>query len=358
MTTCILMIGPMSTRIGGATVLFRQLVADMQTRTDVTVTVVDTSCRSSSGVSAISRVVGVLLRTVMLIWRNDVVSLHVSSMKTALFAMLLWPILFVTRRAWVLRIFGNASVKHRKTRVLYRGFFDWLVRRCPLLLVETRAAEEYFRPRCRRVGWYPNNRPILNTALLQEGTSAVRFVFVGHVKPSKGMRDVIAAASMLGCHITVDVYGPVMDGIRAEELHGPVRYHGSIDPADVPAVLADHDVLLLPTHCTQEGYPGVILEAFAAGLPVIASRCEGTAEIVTDENGILVEPRDTLELVAAMQYFIQRPDELQRMRAGAMRSALRFDSAIWTHRFVQLVTDLVAEQRGQPSLATSSAKWN
>lgn len=358
MTTRILMIGPMRNRVGGATVLFRQLVKELQTRPDVTISVVDTSSRGSSGVSAIARLLSVLLRTIVLIWRNDIVSLHVSSIKTALFAMLLWPILFVTRRAWVLRIFGNACVKHRKTRVVYRSAFDWLVRRCPLLLVETRAAEQYFRSRCRRVEWYPNNRPILNTVLSQAHTSTLRFVFVGHVMPAKGCRDMIAAARMLGSDITVDVYGPLMDGMRAEEFRTPVRYHGSIHPAEVPGVLADHDVLLLPTHFAQEGYPGVILEAFAAGVPVIASRCQGIAEIVTDENGILVEPCDVLELLAAMQYFVRHPDELRRMRAGALRSAQRFDSAVWTDRFVQMVTGLVAQQRGQPSLATSSVKWD
>ncbi len=217
---------------------------------------------------------------------------------------------------------------------------------------------EVFSARCRRVEWYPNSRPLSRAGSRRERSESARFVFVGHVKPSKGVRDIFAAVRTLGNAATVDVYGPLRDGVEISEFTAAVRYCGELPGTQVAKVIPKYDVLLIPTHYSGEGYPGVILEAFAAGLPVIATRWQAIPEIVTDENGILVEPHDTLHLAAAMQYLTQSPAECCRLHEGALQTARRFDSVFWTDRFVQLVLDLVAQRHGERSLAPSPMKWN
>jgi glycosyltransferase involved in cell wall biosynthesis len=349
----ILMIGPLSGPAGGATILFRQLVTELRVQPHVAVGVVDTS-----RARGVWRLLATIFRTMALIWRTDVVSLHVSSVRAALYGAFVWGLCAVSGRPWMLRIFGDASVKHSKLRDGVRQLLGWILHRCPLLLVETRAAEEYFGPRCRRVEWYPNSRPLAAVSPSRSAHGASRFVFVGHVKPSKGVRDIFAAARLLGTSANVHVYGPLQDGMDRSEFTGEVRYCGELPCQEVPNVLSQYDVLLLPTHYLGEGYPGVILEAFTAGLPVIATRWQSIPEIVTDENGILVEPRDPFHLAAAMQYLTQSPAQFQKLRHGALQTSRRFDSVVWTDRFVQLAVDLMAQQRGQQSLATSPAKWN
>ncbi len=352
----ILMIGPLSGPPGGATILFQQLVAELQAQPDLAVNAVDTS-HSRSRISGLWRLLSITYHAITLIWRSDVVSLHVSSIRAAQYAAFLWILCTATGRPWVLRIFGDASVKHSKMRAGQRELLDWFLKRCPLLLVETRAAEQYFRSRCPRVEWYPNSRP-LSSASLRQRPGAARFVFLGHVKPSKGVRDIIAAVRMLANAATVDVYGPLCGGVEISEFAGAVRYCGEAPSSRITEIISRYDVLLLPTHYSGEGYPGVILEAFAAGLPVIATHWQAIPEIVTNDNGILIEPHDPFHLAAAMQYLMQSPEEFRKLHEGALQTARRFDSVLWTDRFAQLMLDLVAQQHGAESLATSAVKWN
>lgn len=338
MTQRLLMIGPFSGPPGGATVLFRQLVTELQKRPNVELHVIDTSSEVSR--VRFCRLFWIAFRTTILIWKSDLVSLHVSSVQAALYGFFVWFLCAMRGRTWILRIFGDGSIKHRTMGTVNRLLFDWLLHHCPLLLVETRAAEAYFRHRCGHVEWYPNNRPLSPARSLSDSTSATRFVYIGHVKSSKGIRELLAAASMLGSEAKIAVYGPLQDGIEPHEFAGCVDYCGELSPAEVPHVLSQNDVLVLPTYYRGEGYPGVILEAFAAGLPVITTRWQSIPEIVTAENGILVEPRSAMELSEAMQHLVHHPAEFHRRRSGALRSAQLFDSALWTTRFIQIAAEL------------------
>src|SRR5262249_42486224 len=107
--------------------------------------------------------------------------------------------------------------------------------------------------------------------------------------------------------------------------------------------LTRYDALILPSYAEVEGYPGVILEAYCAGIPVIATRWGGIPEIVTDETGILVEPRDVASLAKAMQMLIDSNHLLATLRAGARSKAAEFDANRWTQYFIDLCRSLVRD---------------
>jgi glycosyltransferase involved in cell wall biosynthesis len=88
-------------------------------------------------------------------------------------------------------------------------------------------------------------------------------------------------------------------------LEGRVRLPGWIE--DVPAFLAGGDLFAMPSH--QEGCPLALLEAMAAGLPVVASDIDGVRQIVTsDRLGVLTPPGDAAALAAAIGRLLQNPE--------------------------------------------------
>jgi glycosyltransferase involved in cell wall biosynthesis len=102
-----------------------------------------------------------------------------------------------------------------------------------------------------------------------------------------------------------------------------VRFLGS--RADVPEVLGASDVFVLPS--LYEGHPLSVMEAMAAGRPVIATTVGGVPELVQPgETGLLVPPGDTSALAAAMDQLARSEEERGRLgRRGAQVAAERFD---------------------------------
>jgi glycosyltransferase involved in cell wall biosynthesis len=88
------------------------------------------------------------------------------------------------------------------------------------------------------------------------------------------------------------------------------------DRRDLPQVLGAIDVLVVPS-TWHENAPFVALEAHAAGLPVLASRFGGLAEVVRDEvDGELFPAGDIDDLARRLQRLLDEPDRLQRYRAA------------------------------------------
>ena len=101
-------------------------------------------------------------------------------------------------------------------------------------------------------------------------------------------------------------------------LDARVSIDGPYDRAELAAALAAIDVLVVPS-TWHENAPFVVLEARAAGLPVLASRFGGLTEVVRDGvDGELFEPGDAADLGRRMQRLLAEPERLQRYRAAVM----------------------------------------
>jgi glycosyltransferase involved in cell wall biosynthesis len=88
-------------------------------------------------------------------------------------------------------------------------------------------------------------------------------------------------------------------------------------PAEkVVEILAEYDLLAVPSQCLETG-PLVVLEAFAAGIPVIGSNLGGIAELVKHEvNGLLVEPNSVKAWCQQLQRLCQDTDLRMQLGAG------------------------------------------
>jgi GT2 family glycosyltransferase/glycosyltransferase involved in cell wall biosynthesis len=168
----------------------------------------------------------------------------------------------------------------------------------------------------------------------------LRLGFLGSLMVSKAPHVLLEAVAPLSPRaVQVDLYGAIVpyhgDDTYRRRLEPlltlpHVRYHGPIDHEAVPAALAAVDVLVVPS-IWIENAPFVIKEAFAAGVPVVASRLGGMAELVADErSGLLVEPGSPEALRAAIRRLLEEPGLLDRLRGGVPRVKPIEEDAAWT----------------------------
>lgn len=124
------------------------------------------------------------------------------------------------------------------------------------------------------------------------------------------------------------------------------RLHMIGNRADVPDILAQSDLFMLTSN--TEGMPNAILEAMAAGLPVVATACSGTEEVVVDgETGFLAGVGDADALTEHVLRCVGDPDLRDRLgKAGRQRvlSEFSFEQMAAGHRRVYL--DAIARRRG------------
>jgi glycosyltransferase involved in cell wall biosynthesis len=154
---------------------------------------------------------------------------------------------------------------------------------------------------------------------------------VGRLAPQKGQRHLIAAMPLLlervpEAHAMIAGAGDLEDYLRdlAIELGVAERVHVLGPRRDVPELMHAMDVFAMPS--IWEGFGLVLLEAMAAGRPIVASRVATIPEVVADgETGLLVPPGDPVALADALAALAHQRDVAQRMgEAGRERLRRNF----------------------------------
>ncbi len=332
----VMIIGTLPPPVGGAGVSLQHLVNLLGERGDVRVTMVNTSGVRGRLLTAPFRFAAIIWRMMQNAFRVDVVSLQSMPSGIPFIGPFAWLVARLGGRPFMIRMFGGESFLEGRGpgAVIMR----WIVRRCDLYLAQTKQlVAEAQAAGLRRVEWYATSRPMSDAAPATDSQKLCRkFVFLGHVKPLKGIEELIAAGERLGEGVSIDVYGPLMDGITEARFAGltRVRYRGTIPPGTGVRMLQDYDAMVFPTFWPGEGYPGVVIEAFAAGLPVIATRWRNIPEIVDETCGMLIEPRNVDALYEALQKLVQDDELFHRLRHGALRQRDFFDSRRWVEKFV------------------------
>jgi glycosyltransferase involved in cell wall biosynthesis len=156
--------------------------------------------------------------------------------------------------------------------------------------------------------------------------STVRIAFLGRLDPVKGVHVLIQALrSSLAVNLQMDIFGISQgscDEEYARELNlaaagdSRITFYPPLSASQVVPVLRAYDAVAIPSQGFETG-PMVVLEAFAAGIPVIGSRLGGIEEQVQHEvDGLLVEPASVVAWAEAMRRVSGSPGLLARLRAG------------------------------------------
>jgi glycosyltransferase involved in cell wall biosynthesis len=135
------------------------------------------------------------------------------------------------------------------------------------------------------------------------GRSGGSIGFIGRLDPIKRVADLVTAMTLLDRGISLHIFGEGEDRPRIEStiarlnLQNRVTLHGSLSA--VAAALATLDVLVLPSEA--EGFGLVLIEAMAAGVPVVATDVPGIRDVITDGvTGLLVPPGNIPALAEAI----------------------------------------------------------
>ncbi|WP_337173671.1 glycosyltransferase [Paludisphaera sp.] len=205
--------------------------------------------------------------------------------------------------------------------------------------------------------------PPVDRATLGVPGDAFLALAVGRLDVQKGLPDLLAAVGLAagdapGLRLAVVGDGPLRGWLEAEiaarpGLSGRVRLLGRRD--DVPALMRGADLLVHAAH--WEGMPNVVLEAMAAGLPVVATAVEGVDELVAPgETGWIVPPRDPEALAGAIRRAAADREASRRLgAAGRRRAREAFSTARMVERYEALWAAVIGLDDGRQALPTDQA---
>jgi len=175
-------------------------------------------------------------------------------------------------------------------------------------------------------------------------------LFVGRLSQEKGVATLAQAARLLP-DAAIEVIG---DGPQQDLLHGlpGVGMLGRQAPEDIYARMRGAACLVLPS-VWYENFPRVLVEAFACGLPVIASRLGAMADLVEEGvTGLLFEPGDARQLAERLAWARAHPERMRRMGANARAEYERkYTPEVNFAQLQAIYRDVLRESSAQPRRA-------
>ncbi|MES2159785.1 MAG: glycosyltransferase family 4 protein [Pseudomonadota bacterium] len=303
------------------------------------ITYLATHCDGGAG-AKLGRMLRAYLRYLWLLCRGRVGLLHVHVASRASFwrKCPLFLLAFVWRVPAILHLHGaEFAVFYGQEcgplrRALVRGVFN----RCSQVVVLSGQWQQWVQG----IGVTAPVRAVYNPVLLPPAASdwgarqAGQLLFLGRLGPRKGSYDLLAAIARVVAAqpaLTALLGGDgelAQTAARADALGiaAHVKLLGWVGGADKQALLDQAMVYVLPSY--NEGLPMSVLEAMAAGMPVISTPVGGIPEAVSDGvEGYLVAPGDVAALAERIERLLTEPGLAERMGAAARRKVATTFSA-------------------------------
>lgn len=176
-------------------------------------------------------------------------------------------------------------------------------------------------------------KPLETDELVYQTEFPLKLCTFSRVMEEKGITDAIRAVSKVNNEFkktvySLDIYGNIDSSYEEKfasllnESAEYVRYKGCVPPQSSIDVVKNYYALLFPTYYDGEGFAGTIIDAFSAGVPVIASDWKYNSEIVTDGvTGHLFPPKDSTALETALKKLAAEPDKLNSMKENCIKIA-------------------------------------
>ncbi len=180
-------------------------------------------------------------------------------------------------------------------------------------------------------------------------------LFVGEVTLDKGVGVLLDAYRQMDDAPSLVLAGTVRPDAPAE-LPAGVELLGPVPPDTVLELFRRARMVIVPS-IVLDACPTVVLEAMAAGRPVVASACGGIVDLVEDGvTGILVPPGDPTALAQAMAALVRDPAKAATMGRNGLERVRRFTASTVARRVEELYQRVVADRHPLASPATPAGR--
>ena len=271
-----------------------------------------------------------LSRFIVRLWAADVVLVFAADAISLLEKGWMCLLARVARRGVVLRISGGNLPAQCDGQLLLRVWLGLVLRSAHFVCAQSTHWTAYFARYTKREKVVHVSNGLKIAATPPTHPARARLVFVGWATREKGVFEtveVLARVRLSHPSATLTIVGggrdlvAVMSDVSVRELTDAVHSTGWLAYDQVQQVLGESDVFLFPSHF--EGLPNAVIEAMAAGLPIVATRVGGIPDVIRHGcNGYLVEVGDVADMVDRVNALLERPDLAQEMGQRGRQTAL------------------------------------
>jgi len=209
----------------------------------------------------------------------------------------------------------------------------------------------------KRIDQIDNGIPIslFRSVSPQSCGSPAKIISVARLLPEKKGQDILIRAIKRcvdrGLDVECTLVGSPMPGdsqtlpslqALVSTLQLTSRVHFLTGRSDVPVLLGNSNIFVLPSR--YEGFGLALVEAMAAGLPVIASNIDGPAEIITEgEDGLLFESGSDEQLAAKIATLIRSATITEKLRINGRATAIKYDISAMRDEYIAIYRRLMAD---------------
>lgn len=332
----LLSIGPITPPVGGTTVLFEDFLDYLKGENDYGYT---NSLRSNSSKNKVFSEAILLFQFILWCFKkrkkSKVVMFHASSNRMLMTGVWLSFLSKPLGFKLYFRKFGGDFDKVLQGRIK-KILFEILISSASLIYIETKNEINFITREFKcdeKIKWFPNVRKSIDKSInkVKPDNFLLKCVFIGRVIKDKGIVDILESLKHVNIKINVDIYGPIEDKAILELINKSeyATYSGVKKSENIISTLLNYDLLLLPTYYEGEGYPGVIIEAFSIGMPVITTNWKAIPEIAVDGyNSIIISPKDVHGLTSAIKKISETPTLFEHLSINAKESFKSFNREV------------------------------
>ena len=295
---------------------------------------------------------------VALLTRRKVAALHVhvasrtSFLRKSLFIM----VSFAASRPVMFHLHGGEFMQyyHEECGVLLKWLVRFVLDRCAVVVVLSRSWQISLASITKNKNVVCVSNPVLfpMSSKLRSPRELCTLLFLGRLQREKGLYELFEAVTKLSPRFPdLRLFAGGDGNIKELTEHagrlgiqGRITFLGWVQGDQKEDLLARATIFVLPSY--NEGLPVGILEAMAAGLPVVSTAVGGIPDVIENGvEGILIPPRDTIALYMAMERLLLSPMLRQQMGESALR---KVQNQFASDRVVPKIETLYAKLGAMP----------